>query len=108
MIRARTPSRSRRAAGVVEAALVLPLMLLFLLGIFEYCRFVFLVQVCENAAREGARYAAAHTGDGTTLTDVRNVVKSAMAGRLKELPDYDVQVVNVDPSTGATIAGTSW
>src|SRR5262249_17937307 len=60
------------------------------------------------AVREGARYAAARTGDGTAEADIKNLVKAKMAGRLKELPDYDIQVLNVNPATGAAIPGTVW
>lgn len=98
----------RRAATIVEAALVLPIMLLLLFGLFEYCRFIFLLQVAENAAREGARYAVVHTGDGTTTTDVQNTVRSRMFGRDIELSGMQITVDNVDPSTGALIPNTTW
>jgi Flp pilus assembly protein TadG len=105
----RLPRASRRrAATVVEAALVISIMLLFLFGIFEYCRFVFMLQVCENAAREGARFASARTGDGTTLTDVQNFVTNKMSGRDSELAGYTVTVQNVDPTTGNAIPNTNW
>ena len=101
-------TRGRRAAALVEAAFVLPIAVMFLFGIFEYCRFVFLIQVAENAAREGARFAIARTGDGTTLADVQAYVTAQMAGRDKELAGYAVTVDNVYPSTGGTVPGTSW
>ena len=101
-------SRRRRAASLVEAAFVLPIALLFVFGLVEYGRLIFLIQTSENAAREGARYAVARTADGTTLTDVQNYVNGTMAGRQSELVGYTVDVFNVDPNTGATIAGTNW
>ena len=51
-MRQRSNSR-RRGATLVETAFVLSLCILFLLGIFEYGRFVFLRHVLTNAAREG-------------------------------------------------------
>ena len=52
----------RRRAGqtLVEAALVLPVVLLFLLGIMEYGRFLMFEHVFNNAVRAGAVYAAKH------------------------------------------------
>src|SRR5829696_8647198 len=99
----------RRGATVVEAAFVLPIMLLLLFGIFEYCRFVFLLQVCENAAREGARFAVARTGDGeTTTSDVQAYVTDRMSGRQNDLAGYTVTVQNVDPATGNAVSGSNW
>lgn len=99
----------RRGATVVEAAFILPFLLLLLFGAFEYCRFIFLLQVAENAAREGARFAVARTADGTTAADVKNYVTQQMAGREAELgPDYLVEVYNADPLTGSPVPSTSW
>jgi Flp pilus assembly protein TadG len=98
----------RRAATAVETAVVLSAALLFLFGIFEYCRFIFLIQVCENAAREGARYAIAHTGDGTTDTDIRNFVTAKMVGRQIELTGYTVDVMAANPTTGTQVPGSNW
>src|SRR5829696_6829606 len=82
----------RRGATVVEAAFVLPIMLLLLFGAFEYCRFIFLLQVCENAAREGARYAVTRTADGTTMADIQNYTTSRMAVRARpQLPGRGLQ-----------------
>jgi len=80
----------------VEAAFVLPALILVLFGLFEYCRFIFLLQVAENAAREGARYAVVHTGDGTTLATVQSQVTNAMYGRDKELSGMTVTVEAFD------------
>jgi Flp pilus assembly protein TadG len=98
----------RKAATIVESAFVILILLFFLFGIFEYCRFIFLLQVCENAAREGARFAVARTADGTTLADVQNFVNSKMSGRQGELTGYTVEVLNVYPDTGLAVPSTAW
>ncbi|MFO0796029.1 MAG: TadE family protein [Gemmataceae bacterium] len=51
------PTR-RRGSTLVESALVIGVFLLVLFGIFEYCRFLMVLHVTNNAARDGARYAA--------------------------------------------------
>ncbi len=54
LIRRRKTRTARRGTAAVEAALVLPMTLLFLLGIIEYGRYVMTLQVVTNAARSGA------------------------------------------------------
>lgn len=104
----RRANSRRSAATMVEATLVITAMLMFLMGIFEYCRFVFVLQIAENAAREGARYATPRTADGTTLTDVQTYVTSKMVGRQSELVGYAVSVENVYPDTGLPVPNTAW
>ncbi|MFO0879459.1 MAG: TadE/TadG family type IV pilus assembly protein [Gemmataceae bacterium] len=99
---------TRRGTTLVESALVLSIVLLFILGVFEYSRLVFIIQVAENAARDGARYAVARTGDGTNLTDVQNYVRSRMANQQNALSSLTVAVENVNPDTGAVITSTAW
>lgn len=48
-----------KGQGMVELALVLPLFLLLLYGIFEVGRLVFMYSAVLNASREAARYAGA-------------------------------------------------
>jgi Flp pilus assembly protein TadG len=48
-----------RASQIVEFALSLPLLMLFVIGIFDFSSAVSLKQKLTNAAREGARVAAA-------------------------------------------------
>ena len=93
---------------MVEMAVVLVVFLTMFMGIIEYGRYYFLVQVANNAVREGARYAVVHTGDGTTSTQVSTVVTSKMNGTQNMLSGYAVSVQNVNTSTGATIANSNW
>ncbi len=109
MLRPRIARPARRSgAALVEFAFVASILVLLLFGIIEYARFVFLLQVAENAAREGARYAVVHTGDGTTQQQVIDKVNERMASRNKELTGYQVEVINVDPDTGAQVPNTAW
>ena len=56
--RPRRPSPPRRrGAALVEAAVVLPLFLMVILGIVEFGRAMMVGQLVTNAAREGARRA---------------------------------------------------
>ena len=51
--------RDPRAAGAAEFALVLPLMLLFLLGIIDAGRYMWNINQAEKATQTGARWAVA-------------------------------------------------
>ena len=97
-------AQRRGGATVVEAAVLLPLILLFLLGILEYGRYVMTLQVLTNAAREGAHYALAHTEPvtiqgvtyGNSNTDVINIVNQYSAGQ--KLTGQTIQVYESDAS----------
>jgi Flp pilus assembly protein TadG len=97
-------ARRRSGAAAVEAALVLPFLMMFLLGVMEYGRYVMMLHVLQNAAREGARYAIAHTEPvvisgvsyGNATSDVTNVVNNFLAGQT--LSGQTVQVYLSDTS----------
>ena len=55
------PRPRRRAATVVEFALVGPLVLFALIGCLEWCLYLFTLNQAQNAAREAARYAVVRT-----------------------------------------------
>ena len=99
-------SARRRGAAAVEAAVILPLFLAFLLGIFEYARLLAAHQAMAHAAREAARYAVVHTYDKTT-TDIQNVADSQMLGMTGQIIGYNkttnISVYTADPSTGNPI-----
>jgi Flp pilus assembly protein TadG len=54
----RLSSSRRGGATTVEMAVVISVFLLFLFGLFEYCRFILMLQATTNACRESARYAS--------------------------------------------------
>ncbi|MEX0978655.1 MAG: TadE family protein, partial [Pirellulales bacterium] len=94
--------KRRRGSAVVEAAVVLPIVFLFFFGILEYGRYVMTLQVLTNAAREGSRYALAHTEpvtiDSTTYgnatSDVTNIVNDFSGGQ--KLTGQTIQVYASD------------
>lgn len=98
----------RRGAVAVEAALVLPMVIIFLFGILEYGRYVMTLQVMTNAAREGAHYALTHTQPvtiagttyGNATSDVTTIINKALASR--SLVGQNVQIYCSD-SIGTNI-----
>jgi Flp pilus assembly protein TadG len=90
----RTPPR-RRGVTLVETAMVISMALLFLFGVFEYGRFIMVLQVVENATREGARMGIAHTNDKVTSDIVARITD--------KLGGVDYQLSNLTISVGGEI-----
>ncbi len=53
--------------AMVELALVIPLLMLILMGIFDLGRGIYVYNVLSSAAREGARYGIIHPADTTGI-----------------------------------------
>jgi len=70
-------TRHRFGAAAVEAAIILPLLLTFLVGLWEVGRMVWVATVLTNAAREGGRVAAGgvYAGNPVTVAIVQQQVK---------------------------------
>ena len=66
--------KNNKGAALVEMAIILPLLLLIVFGIFEFGRAMVITNSLTNAAREGARQAAV----SPPSTDVEPFVRSAI------------------------------
>ena len=95
-------SRNReRGAALVEAAIVTPILLLLIVGIFEIGRAYETWQVLTNAAREGARLSVTPSGTTAKATDI---IRQYMAdGRLSRAADA---AVVVNRTAKITVDGT--
>jgi len=67
-MRRRLVPNERRGIAAVEAAIVLPLLLILMLGVWEVGRMIQVDQILVNSAREGARLAAGGYVNGTPVT----------------------------------------
>ncbi len=77
-----TGDRSERGAVLIEAAIVLPLLLLVVLGIMDFGRVFQRYEVLTNAAREGARVCVL---PGYSAADVKSRVEQYLdAGGLNK------------------------
>lgn len=89
-----------KGAVAVELALVLPVFLLLVLGIFEFGR-AFNIQVSlSQAARESARYAAIHASETTYTNGAAQAVGVAAAPSVP-LTNSDI---GISYSTGSSCA----
>ena len=62
--------RINKGQSLVEFALVLPMLLLLLMGIFDLGRAVYYFSTISNAANEAARYGAIYHCDESGIEDV--------------------------------------
>lgn len=72
----RANSKKRRGAALVEAAIVLPILFVIILGIIEFGRGMMVAQMVVTAARTGVRSAVI---DGATNADVTTQVQTFLA-----------------------------
>src|SRR3954470_18319969 len=93
----------RQGSTVVESALVLSVFLMLLFGMFEYCRFLLVLHVTNNAARDGARYASVNVdkpsnfptvdytdGTGKVYPSIQKYTKTRMGGTEKQLQNFKI------------------
>jgi Flp pilus assembly protein TadG len=66
----------RRGATIVETALVMIPLTMFIFGIFEYGSLLMNMNLVNNASREGCRYALVNNTSSTIATDVQTVVNN--------------------------------
>jgi Flp pilus assembly protein TadG len=74
----RTLFNRSKGQSMVEFALILPLFVLFIIGIFDLGRAFFAYIAITNAAREGTRVATFWPGK-TTIDNVKNAVDNELA-----------------------------
>jgi Flp pilus assembly protein TadG len=75
----------RRGTAAVEFAVVLPLFITILFGIWEVGRMVQVSQVLYNAAREAARQAST---SNTTLPTIQTSVQAYIQGAQPQISNY--------------------
>jgi len=75
-----TGQHRTRGQGIVEFALLLPVLILILVGVFDLGRAFHALITITNAAREGARYGTMHPGDesGMKLAAVNEAAGSGI------------------------------
>ena len=100
--RSRLLGASERGQALVEAALITPVVLLIMVGIFEVGRAYQTWQVLTNAAREGARAAVVPGANGTT---VKELVKKYMTDG--QLGGVGTATVTVNQAASINVNGTS-
>jgi len=98
------------AAQIVELAVSLPLLLVFVVGIFDFSGAFTLKQKLTNAAREGARVAAAAPANdlGNPSNPVPASVDLALRVVDKYLKGVDINDCGLNPGTPSVPSGLTW
>ena len=91
---------SSSGQGLVEFALVLPLVLFLFFGVFEFGRFFFARMTMQHAVAEATRFAVTGNVLSDTLGDPMTRAKSIIQVIAKNARDLDVDVdrIVIDPS----------
>jgi Flp pilus assembly protein TadG len=92
---------SDRGQTLVEFALIIPIVLLIMLGLFDLGRIVFVNNSLSDGARDGARHAATRPRDADYCSRVDDAVRSATRGQA--LTPYTVTFRTLDGG-GNTLA----
>ncbi|MBI1832153.1 MAG: pilus assembly protein [Planctomycetes bacterium] len=106
MMLATKATQRREGATAVELAAVVVVFTMLFFGILEYCLIVFTMNVVENAAREGARYAVVNVSDTTLVSDTQTYVQSLMGGLDTKMTGYSCQLYKADTSGNNTGSAT--
>ncbi len=88
-----------RGQGVVEFALILPLLLVVVFGVFDLGRIYFSTITLTSAAREGARYLSVYPDDVSTAytNTVKITIQEARnSGIILSANDVDANCPNDD------------
>jgi Flp pilus assembly protein TadG len=93
-------AREERGTALVEAAIIVPLVLLIMVGIFEVGRLYQTYQVLTNAAREGARAAVLPSGSKATSEAI--VTQYMQDG---QLPAAGSATIDVDRAAQMVVNG---
>jgi len=91
--------KKRRGATAVESALVLGIFFVLLFGVFEYCRFLMVLHVANNAARDASRYATVNVAnEEMTEAKILQYANDRMGGTQKNIRDFNVTVYPCSPA----------
>jgi Flp pilus assembly protein TadG len=93
----------RRGVAAVEAAAVLPVLLLFLAGIIDVGRLAKVSNALSSAARNGAQYGSTSTGAAEDSAGIRSKAVTEMAN----LPNVNSTNPTVTATT-VTYSGTQF
>lgn len=101
-------TNKERGAALVEAAFVLPIVLVLMFGIVEFGRFLSASQGVSTASREAARYGIA-VGDSansipryTDCAEIRNA--GINLSGLGDVADTDITITYLDDTGGGPVA----
>jgi adhesin HecA-like repeat protein len=111
----RSFSRAEAGAALVEGAIVLPIVLVLVGGVYEFGFFLYQQQLVTSGVRAAARYLAltSNPTDATNQSDARNIAVTGVIGGGPPLiagwspSDVSIAVNSVDNSAGTYSGGAT-
>jgi len=105
----RAPGRSNRLGqGLTEFAIVMPLLIVLLLGVFDTGLLMFGVGTSDYAVGEGARVAAeAGNAADADAQIIQAIQSTALHQPFVQVTEIDIYKLNEDPVTGNLTADAS-
>ena len=98
----RTVKRAEAGQSLVEFAIVLPVLLALVIGIFEFGRAWNVYQVLTNAAREGARLAVVPTTQSEG--DVYERINDYLGNAALDIDQGTINLENFHAGTGTPVS----
>lgn len=90
--------KNKKGQSIVELAIVLPILLIILMGIFEFGRVMNAYMVITNASREGARLASVGESYSTVIEKIEDATYPLDVNKLQ---------INISPSEYSRSRGDS-
>jgi Flp pilus assembly protein TadG len=94
----RLRSKSQEGAGLVEFAVVAPLLAILLFGLLEFGLSVYSKEVLTNASREAARFGVVYTTPRKTTAEIKAKVQEY----LTKAGFTDTPTINVTGAQGSS------
>jgi Flp pilus assembly protein TadG len=94
-------AHGRRAVAVVEAAVALPIIVVFVVGIVDLGRLMKVSNCLSNAARNGAQYGSANT----TLAGDTAGIRAAAVTEMANLPGVNGTNPSLSPTPSVVTHG---
>jgi Flp pilus assembly protein TadG len=94
----RLRSKNQEGAGLVEFAIVAPLLVILLFGLLEFGLSLYAKEALTNASREGARYGVVFSSPRKTTTEIRNKIQEY----LTKSGFTDTATINVSGAQGSS------
>lgn len=101
----RRKSRSDKGAAAVEFALIVPLLVILVFGIIEFSRLYNAQVSLTNAAREGARYMAIHSGT-TVVADTKTQIAAAAPSVIPAIAATQIVITPTTCTPGSNVSVT--
>jgi Flp pilus assembly protein TadG len=103
---ARRRLRNDRGSTLVEFALVLTALMMFLLGIMDFSRMLYTYHFVGEAAREGTRYAVVH--GSTFTTGCSGTVSYSCSAKASDVQSYVQGLTPPGITSGSLSVNTTW